>query len=270
MSRARTWVKWIQFAAIAIVVGSIAAEFALGDRHPDAFAAIERGFMLLVVGVVGFGVLALGWQALSDLTRNPADDVTGPVEIALVQSRKAAWVVVVILLTGGASMAWWLFSAPPDAHELPPMDAWDAQAWLIAGLFTLIWAVLLLGFLGMAMRRTPWFVLTPRGFLYAPGGMSPGFVRWEDVTGLRETEVVKAGTRGKARASRVLAVGLRDPAKYRANYNPLLGALVRLGGKLYEAQTEGPADILIDPEGFGNEYDAILARMVALHAEAQR
>ncbi len=270
MSRARTWVKWIQFGAIALVVGSIAAEFVLGDQHPDVFAAIERAFMLLVVGVVGFGVLALGWQALSDLTRSPTEGVTGPVEVALVQPRTAAWVVIAILLTGGTTMAWWLFAAPADDQPFPPMDAWDTQAWLIAGLFTLIWAVLLLGFLTMAVRRAPWFVLTPRGFLYAPGGMSPGFVRWEDVTTLRETEIVSARTRAKPTTERVLAVGLRDPAKYSANYNPMLGALVRLGGKLYEAQTEGPADILINPTDFGDQYDAILARMIALHAEAQR
>ena len=271
MSRARTWVKWIQFGAIAVVVGSIAAEFMLGDQHPDVFAAIERGVMLFVVTVVGFGVLGLGWQALSDLTRSPTEGVTGPVEVALHQSRPGTWVVLAILIAMAIG-AVWTYRAMPELNpeEFVPASEWDLEFKVMAGVFILIWLVMMLGFLSMAVRRAPWFVLTPRGFLYAPGGMSPGFVRWEDVTALRETEIVSARTRAKPRTERVLAVGLRDPAKYAARYNPMLGALVRLGGKLYEAQTEGPADILINPTDFGDRYDEILARMVALHAEAQR
>ena len=50
----------------------------------------------------------------------------------------------------------------------------------------------------------------------------------------------------------------------------LLGALVRLAGRLYAAQTGVPADILINPADFGPRYDEVKARMQALHAEAQR
>lgn len=270
MSNARTWVKWIQFGAIAVVVGSIAAEFMLGDSHPDVFAAIERAFMLLVVGVVGLMVLALGWQALADLTRDPTDGVTGPVEVVLQTPRRALWVVIAILVMGAATAVWWYLTGPERGAGFTPFTDWDVQTKVIVGVFVLIWNVLMLGFVPMAIRGRPWFVLTPRGFLYAPGGMSPGFVRWEDVTSLRETEVVTAQARGKAKASRALAVGLRDPSKYSARYTPMLGALVRFAGKFYAAQTDGPADILIDPAGFGDRYDEILARMVALHAEAQR
>ena len=77
MSNARRWMRWIQYGALAIVVGAIVAEFLLQDRFPHVFAVVERGFMLLVVGAVGFGVLGLGWQALSDLSRSPTEGVTG-------------------------------------------------------------------------------------------------------------------------------------------------------------------------------------------------
>jgi hypothetical protein len=270
MSNARRWMRRIQFGAIAIVVGAIVADLLLQDRYPDIFEVVERGFMLLVVGVVGFGVLGLGWQALSDLTRSPTEGVTGPVEVSLHAPRPGPWVVVLILILGAIAVLWWYLTGAERDPDFVAVTAWDLSFQVVAGLFVLIWAVLLLGFLSMAIRRAPWFVLTPRGFLYAPGGMSPGFVRWEDVTGLRETEVVSGRGRDSTQVERVLAVGLRDPSKYRARYNPMLAALVRMGGALYRTQTGGAADILIDPSHFGDRYDAIRARMIELHAEAKR
>ena len=122
----------------------------------------------------------------------------------------------------------------------------------------------------MPQQRVPGYVQTPHGFLYATGCMSPGFVRWEDVSGLRETEIVSGRGRQSPQLERVFAVGLRDPSKYSARYNPMLRLLVRLGGRLYAAQTEGPPDLLINPADFGPRYDEIRARMEALPAEARR
>lgn len=270
MSNARTWVKWIQFGALLVVVGGIAASYLLGDGARDVLAMVERGFVIAVVAVMGLVVLALGWQALADLTRRPTDGVTGTVAMSLTAPRRGLWGAVVVLALGAVATVWWVRTGPsPDANATG-MSGLPLEPRLMAWLFIAIWAVLMLGFTAMAIRRAPWFVLTDRGFLYAPGGMSPGFVRWEDVTSLRETEVVDGRTRTKPKATRVLAVGLRDPAKYSARYTPMLALLVRLGDKLHAAQTDGPADILIDPTDFGEAYDAVLARMVALHAEAQR
>lgn len=270
MSNARRWMRWVQYGALAIVVGAIVADFLFQDRYPDVFAIVERGFMLLVVGVVGFGVLGLGWQALSDLSRSPTEGVTGPVEVSLHAPRPGLWMILLILILGGAACAWWYLTGPERDPDFTPISDWALQFQAMAGLFVLIWTVLLLGFLSMAIRRAPWFVLTPRGFLYAPGGMSPGFVRWEDVTGLRETEIVSGRGRQSPQLERVLAVGLRDPSKYSARYNPMLGALVRFAGRFHAAQTDGPADLLINPADFGVRYGEIRVRMEALHAEAKR
>lgn len=270
MSNARRWVRRIQFGALALVVGAIVADALLADRFPDVFAVVERGFVMLVVGVVGFAVLGLGWQALSDVTRSPTEGVTGPIEVSLQRSCLGACVVLAVLVVVAIAAAWLYRTMPERDPDFVPVADWALHLQLMAGLFVLIWAVLLLGVLSMALRRAPWFVLTPRGFLYAPGGMSPGFVRWEDVTALRETEIVSGRGRRSPQLERVLAVGLRDTAKYATRYNPMLGLLVRLGGQLYAAQTEGPADILINPADFGPRYDEIRARMEALHAEAKR
>lgn len=270
MSNARRWMRWIQYGALAIVVGAIAADFLFQDRYRETFEWVERGFMMLVAVLVGFMVLGLGWQALSDLTRSPTEGVTGPVEVSLYAPRLGQWAVVLFLILAGAACAWFYLTWPERDPDFTPISEWELPFQVMAGLFVLIWTVLLLGFLSMTQRRAPWFVLTPRGFLYAPGGVSPGFVRWEDVSGLRETEIVSGRGRQSPQLERVFAVGLRDPSKYSARYNPMLRLLVRLGGRLYAAQTEGPADLLINPADFGPRYDEIRARMEALHAEARR
>jgi hypothetical protein len=270
MSNARKWIGWIQAGALALVVAAIAAEMLLQDRYPDLSAWLERVFVILVVGIVGMGVLALGWQALADLKRSPVDGVTGLVELSLQSSRPGLWVLLLILALGGVAAAAWYLTRSGSNPGFTPFGEWQLQFQLMAGLFALVWVVALVGFLSMAVRRAPWFVLTPRGFLYAAGGVSPGFVRWEDVTGLRETEIVSSRTRQGPRPERVLAVGLRDPSKYRARYNPVLGALVRIAGALYRTQTQDPADILIDPADFGARYGEIKARMETLYAEARR
>lgn len=137
----------------------------------------------------------------------------------------------------------------------------------LAVVFVAIWVVLL-GLLRRLVRDTPWFVLGERGFLYAPGDVGPGFVRSEHVTELRETEIVANSRNGRAKATPVLAVGLRDPGRYQQRYNPALRMLVRLGAKLHAAQSGGAADIVIDPTQFGGDYPKVLERMRALHARA--
>ncbi len=270
MSNAGKWKRWLQAGALAIAGATFVAQALFQPRYPAVSAVVEGALVIVVIGVVGFGVLGLGWQALADLKRRPAEHVTGPVELSLQAPRWASWAVVLILVLGGVAAAGWYLARAGSEPDVTPISEWEFQFQLMGGLFVLIWVVALLGFLSMAVRRAPWFVLTPRGFLYAPGGMSPGFVRWEDVTGLRETEIVSDRRRRGPQLERVLAIGLRDPSKYRARYNPLLGALVRLGGKLYEAQTAGPADILINPSDFGARYGEVKARMEALHAQSQR
>jgi hypothetical protein len=270
MSNARKWIGWIQIGALALVVAAIVGEALLQDRYPGAFAVVESAFVIVVVGVVGLGILGLGWQALADLKRNPTEGVTGPVELSLQAPRAGLWAAVVVLVLGGIAAATWYFTRSGSEPGFAPVAEWELPFQWMGGLLVLAWAVALLGCLSMALRRAPWFVLTPRGFLYAPGGVSPGFVRWEDVAGLRETEIVSDRRGQGARPEGVLAVGLRDPSKYRARYNPLLAALARLGGKLHEAQTGGAADILINPVDFGDRYGEIKARMEALHAQARR
>ena len=195
------------------------------------------------------------------------DRVTGRVEVKLTGSRLATGMAILALLLLAAIVGGWYLLADTGREALGPVAGWDPAALALGAVFVVLWGVLLLAMVLRMVRNAPWFVLTERGFFYAPGDIAPGFVRWEHVTELRETEIVATGRSGRAKATSVLAVGLRDPDRYFERYNPVLRALVRLGAKLHARQSGGAADILIDPTHFGERYPEIRARMQALHAQ---
>jgi len=112
------------------------------------------------------------------------------------------------------------------------------------------------------IRNRPWFVLTRRGFLYAPGDLSPGLIRWEDVTDILETELLASnGARGSAIRRRALVVTLKDPDKYLGGYNPLLKVFDRLSRAMVRAQTGGNSDLVLLADDFGQRYGEVKQRI---------
>lgn len=268
MSEARKWVRWIQYGTLAVFVGGLAVGYVRGDGLGGALAVAEALMLGLVLAAVAVVVVGLGWSVLGGDGNRLDDRVTGPVELALRAPRRGTVFAILGLLLLAAIVGAWFLLADTGRRALGPVGGWEPAALGLAIVFVAIWAVLMLGMLKRLVRNAPWFVLGARGFLYAPGDIAPGFVRWEDVTGLRETEIVANSRRGRGKATAVLAVGLRDPERYQARYNPVLRALVRLGAKLHAAQSGGAADIVIDPTHFGGDYPKVLERMRALHAQA--
>lgn len=268
MSNARTWVKWIQYGTLGLVLAGLGIGYARGDGLRAALATAESLILGIVLAAVAVVLVGLGWSLLGGNGNRLDDRVTGRVELKLTTPRRATALAIVALLLLAAIIGGWYLLADTGREALGPVRGWDPGALALGAVFVAIWGVLLLAMILRLVRNAPWFVLTERGFLYAPGDIAPGFVRWEHVAGLRETEIVANGRSGRAKATPVLAVGLRNPDRYFERYNPVLRALVRLGAKLHARQSGGAADILIDPTHFGDRYPAILARMRALHAEA--
>lgn len=129
---------------------------------------------------------------------------------------------------------------------------------LIFWLFYGIAHLLLVVFLLRAIRNRPFFIVTDKGFLYEPGDISPGLIRWEDVSEIKEAELLSGqGTVSGPTTRPVLAVGLKDPDKYSARYTPLLGMLNRLLTKAVKYQTEGPGDVVLAAEDFGDRYGEV-------------
>lgn len=268
MSNARTWVKWIQYGTLGLFLAGLGLGYARGDGLLTALATAEALMLGIALAAVAAVLVGLGWSLLGGNGNRLDDRVTGRVEVKLTGARLATGLAILALLLLAAIVVGWYLWADTGREALGPVLEWDPGALALGGAFIAIWAVVLLAMILRLVRNAPWFVLTERGFLYAPGDVAPGFVRWEHVVELRETEIVATGRNGRAKAAPVLAVGLRDPERYFVRYNPVLRALVRLGSKLHAQQSGGGADILIDPTHFGAGYPEILARMRALHALA--
>lgn len=133
---------------------------------------------------------------------------------------------------------------------------------LVFWLFYGIAHFLLIAFFLRAVRNRAFFVLTTKGFLYEPGDVSLGLIRWEDISEIKEVELLSRSTSFAGPGVRTaLAVGLKDPAKYNGRYTPLLGLLVWLLTKVIRYQTGGPGDIILAAEDFGVRYDEVKALM---------
>lgn len=135
--------------------------------------------------------------------------------------------------------------------------------YLVFWLFYGIAHFLLVAFFLRAVRNRAYFVLTTKGFLYEPGDVSPGLIRWEDVSEIKEVELLSSSTSFSGPGVRTaLAIALKDPAKYNRRYTPLLGLLNWLLTKFIRYQTGGPGDIVLAAEDFGARYDEVKARMM--------
>lgn len=150
-----------------------------------------------------------------------------------------------------------LFLLKPDIVPIDTTRVSIAEL-LIFWLFYGIAHLLLIVFLLRAVRNRPFFIITEKGFLYEPGDISPGLIRWEDVAEIKEAKLLFGqGTVSGPTTRPVLAVGLEDPEKYSAKYTPLLGMLNRLLTKAVRYQTEGPGDVVLATEDFGNRYGEV-------------
>jgi hypothetical protein len=140
--------------------------------------------------------------------------------------------------------------AEPEAIDLAPKLAF--------GFFYAVGHFLLFVFTLRAVRNRPFFVLTNRGFLYEPGDVSPGLIQWQDVAGVKETELMHGATSYTGPGVRMaLVVTLKDPAKYSRTYNPLLRGLLAVLLPVIRYQAGGSGDMVLAAEDFGNRYEEV-------------
>jgi hypothetical protein len=130
--------------------------------------------------------------------------------------------------------------------------------WLFYGISLFMAVVLVL----RAIRNRPYFVLSDRGFLYAPGDLSPGIVLWQDIVGLKEADLIYGrNSYAGSRLRRTLIVTLKDPEKYTSRFNPLLRQIYIQLIKAIRFQVAGSGDLVIAADDFGRRYDEVRALM---------
>jgi hypothetical protein len=144
------------------------------------------------------------------------------------------------------------------------LDAYLAF-WLFYGIGHFMLVVLVL----RAVRNRPFFVLTERGFLYEPGDLSPGLVRWEDITSLKEADLLSGNTSYAASMlRRTLVVSLKNPDKYSLQYNPLLRLMQGWAMKVVQHQVEGSADMVVRQDDLDARYEEVKTLMAQRVAKA--
>lgn len=255
----------VMAVSVALVLFSVAGDL-LGDHVPwlaRANVHAERIIVLGLVGVFGFMLLAFVLQFLSDLRSGmqmPSDPV-----LVLRRSRGVGAIlplVMVLVLVGGlASLAFLPEDTLADFDVQNPFTedlAFEFKAMI--ALFAGIAAFLIVAFTVRAVANPPWFVLTRHGFLYRPGDVSAGLVRWSEISDIKTSAVLSGDGGYGPTAKPVLVVTLKHPERYNANYTPLLGMLVRALTPALRAQTGG-GDLFIDPVDFGADYEKVVALM---------
>lgn len=258
-------IQWLTLPIALAVVGAFALDFADGSDRMSAIAnmiaPVGDGMLLVVTCLMWFTFAALVLefvrQELAGARRN--EDLGDPV-LSLSETGGPAGVLLVVFTLAfavGANII--LFR--PGLLAIDPA-ATSIEVKLVFALFYAIAHFLVIAFTLRMIRNRPYFVLTRRGFLYAPGDLSPGLVRWEDVTEIAETELLGAqGTRGSAILRRALLVTLKHPDKYLGAYNPLLKVLDRLSRATVRAQTGGKSDLVLLADDFGRRYEEVKEQM---------
>lgn len=220
----------------------------------------------VAVAIVGlfwvvFLALLIEFLAREILRRHPRDGLGTP----LVEIGRANRPLHFLLVVGVAPFVVGLnlILFQPDALDIDPgqISLHELMAfWLFYG----IAHFLLVAFLLRAIRNRPFFVLTEKGFLYEPGDISPGLIRWGDVSEIKEAELLTGQNTYAGPTTRAtLVVGLKNPEAYRQRYTPLLGLLQRLSTKFVSYQTEGPGDIVIVADDLGARYGEIRDLMLS-------
>lgn len=216
----------------------------------DADRAPETDWV--AVAVVGlfwflFLVLLVEFVAREILRRHPRDGLGTPlVNIGRTNSPLRFLLVIAVLpFVIGLNLLLFLpetLEIDPTRVSLPELMAF----WLFYG----IAHFLLVAFLLRAIRNRPFFVLTDKGFLYEPGDISPGLIRWEDVSEIKEAELLTSRGRSGPTTGTVLAITLRNPEAYALRYTPPLRMLSAAITPLIRYQTGGGGRHCLGVRGF--------------------
>lgn len=264
---------WV-FYALAAATGAIFV-LDLANVWPGGNAAIARlgenissVVSLVLLGFFAIVFVALAWEFVR---RQRADDTRadlGTVVMALGQTNPiarfapvAGTLVLVVLMN--------MLVFAPDQFSLERESIGVAEI-AAFGFFYVVGHFLLLVFALRAVRDRPYFVATQRGFLYQPGDLAPGLIRWEDIASVKETQLLYGpGSYAGPSAQTALVVTLKDSKVNAQAYNPLLRALLTLLLPVVRYQAGGSGDIVLVAADFGARYEEVkglIGRHVRLDA----
>lgn len=258
--------QFIFWPIALLFLGAFMLDFMSGERK--WVAAVDAlitpagdAFAIAVTAIVGFGVVALFIEFVRQELRGGPDSREFGAPLVKLSGQGGVGAALLIFFTTAFVVGLNVVAFQPDLIHLDSSTiAFDGKF-----AFWLLYAVghfLLLAFTLRVIRRRPWFVLSKQGFYYAPGDLSPGMIRWEDVVRIDETELLSSPVgRGAPVLRKALVVTLRDPDKYLGRYNPMLKILADASRAVVRAQTGGKEDLVLLADDFGARFDEVKALM---------
>jgi hypothetical protein len=269
--------QWIIYPVVVLMVIEFFTKFynydplgATKEINP-VFEFVETGIMILVFVIVSIGVLALMQQYFTKELFKPKETL-GAVDASAAANAKlllkidapnhlGGHIILFLTIMGFSALVNIMLFAPEIIFEKDQIARFTIFEKIIFGFFYLITHFLVIVF-GQRLFKgmPPIFIATEKGFSYEPAGISTGWVLWEDITEVRESEVLfGSGVNNGPKLVPVIGIKLINPEQYRASYAPLLQYVVNIGQKFHNYQTEGVGDILLRPSDFGDQYENVLA-----------
>lgn len=268
--------QWIIYPVVVLMVIEFFTKFYNYDplgatkKINPVFEFIETGIMILVFAIVSIGVLALMQQFFTKELFKPKETL-GSVDASAAANAKlllkidapnhlGGHLILFLTIMGFSALVNTMLFTPEILFNTDQINRFTIFEKIIFGFFYLITHFLVIVF-GQRLFKgmPPIFIATEKGFYYEPAGISTGWVLWEDIKELRESEVLfGSGVNNGPKLVPVIGIKLINPEKYRASYAPLLQYVVKIGQKFHNYQTEGVGDILIKPSDLGEDYEKVL------------
>ncbi|MDO8997106.1 MAG: hypothetical protein Q7U77_10810 [Sediminibacterium sp.] len=268
--------QWIIYPVVVLMVIEFFTKFYNYDpleatkKINPVFEFIETGIMILVFAIVSIGVLALMQQFFTKELFKPQETL-GSVDASAAANAKlllkidapnhlGGHLILFLTIMGFSAFVNIMLFAPEILFEKDQIARFTIFEKIIFGFFYLITHFLVIVF-GQRLFKgmPPIFIATEKGFSYEPAGISTGWVLWEDVAEVKESEVLYgSGVNNGPKLVPVIGIKLINPEQYHASYAPLLQYVVNIGQKFHNYQTEGVGDILIKPSDLGDQYENVL------------
>jgi hypothetical protein len=225
------------------------------------FEFIDSSIWFIVLGIVAFGVLAL-MQNFFSRNKNITDEHEHDnilIELKMPYQWLGNLIFLILTVFMAGFMNFMLFN-PEKLFEQEQIESFELFEKALFVLFYVICHFLLIVLLKrMFSESPPVFIASDKGFRYEPAGISSGWILWEDILEAKESYLLSGNTQSSSpREKLVLGIKLKNPEEYRkSSYSSLLNKLAQVSQALNNYQTDGVADIVIDPYTLGKKYEEI-------------
>lgn len=268
--------QWVIYPVVVLMIIDFFIKFSnpdpleVNEKSNPIFQWIDQGIVLVVFALVSIGVLALMQQYFTKELFKPKETL-GSVDASAAANAKlllkidapnhlGGHLILFLTIMGFSALVNTMLFAPKILFNTDQINRFTIFEKIIFGFFYLITNYLVIVF-GQRLFKgmPPVFVATEKGFYYEPAGISTGWILWEDVAEVKESEVLFGlGVNNGPKLVPVIGIKLINPEKYRASYAPLLQYVVNIGPNFHNYQTEGVGDVLIKPSDLGEDYEKVL------------